>query len=74
MIDANLRPVVHASYRSLVDAADAGTLQVHSEGRMRDCVDDADVDAWLANLPLPSVEAWRETGPYELAAAGVEVG
>lgn len=74
MIDANLRPIVHAAHRSLVATADTGRLEVHSEGRMRPAVDEADVDAWLADVPLPSVEAWREEGPGELAAAGVEIG
>jgi hypothetical protein len=73
-MDSNLRPFVHASYRSLVAAAEAGTLQVLSEGRMRSAVDESDVQAWLVGNPLPSVQEWRKRGPAELAALGGDIG
>jgi hypothetical protein len=70
----NLRRVLALAYRRLVASAEAGGLTVHSEGRMRPCTDEADVDAWLTDRQLPSVAAMRANGPSDLAALGVGVG
>lgn len=70
----NLRRALAWFRRRLVAMAEAGTLRVLSEGRMRDAVSEDDIDAWLVGEPLPSVIAYRETAPIELAQAGVEIG